>query len=199
MRRRGPLTAAEPDPPPGREQVDARLEALVRDYGQLLRQIIRKFVPPGSGVDPDEIEQEVRIRLWRALERETDLRHAASYIYRVAATATIDAIRRIRARREEQLPRPEDGQHEATPDSEGRFPDQTAIQHELMAAVRASLRELSTDRRRAVSLHLQGFTNLETAELLGWSEPKARNLIYRGLRDLRAALRRRGIDYAPDV
>ena len=36
---------------------------------------------------------------------------------------------------------------------------------------------------------------MEVGRLLGWSESKARNLVYRGLRDLRAALKREGIHH----
>ena len=38
-------------------------------------------------------------------------------------------------------------------------------------------------------------TTDEIADLMGWSEPKARNLVYRGLKDLRKALRDAGIEY----
>jgi hypothetical protein len=31
---------------------------------------------------------------------------------------------------------------------------------------------------------------------MGWSEPKARNLVYRGLKDLRGELRSAGIEYS---
>jgi DNA-directed RNA polymerase specialized sigma24 family protein len=48
------------------------------------------------------------------------------------------------------------------------------------------------DRRRtAVGLHLEGLTTQEIADLLGWSEPKARNLVYRGLNDVRQSLKGR--------
>lgn len=33
---------------------------------------------------------------------------------------------------------------------------------------------------------------------MGWTEPKARNLIYRGLEDLRETLRAEGIEYEID-
>ena len=46
----------------------------------------------------------------------------------------------------------------------------------------------------AVELYLQGMSSHEIADLLDWSEPKARNLIYRGLNDLRKDLRAEGID-----
>ena len=42
---------------------------------------------------------------------------------------------------------------------------------------------------------LRHLTLVEIAELLAWSEAKVRNLVYRGLDDLRDALRREGIDY----
>ena len=35
----------------------------------------------------------------------------------------------------------------------------------------------------------------EIADLLGWSEAKARNLVYRGLSELRKYLREEGIEY----
>jgi DNA-directed RNA polymerase specialized sigma24 family protein len=38
-------------------------------------------------------------------------------------------------------------------------------------------------------------TSDEIADLMGWSRPKARNLVYRGLKDLRGKLRRAGIEY----
>ena len=47
------------------------------------------------------------------------------------------------------------------------------------------------DRRRLLRLHLEGFTTQEIAELNGWTEPKARNLLYRTLGDLREKLRAR--------
>jgi DNA-directed RNA polymerase specialized sigma24 family protein len=38
-------------------------------------------------------------------------------------------------------------------------------------------------------------TTDEIADLMEWSEPKARNLVYRGLKELRGKLRAAGIEY----
>jgi RNA polymerase sigma-70 factor (ECF subfamily) len=54
---------------------------------------------------------------------------------------------------------------------------------------------LTENRRITVGLYLQGMTTEEIGGLLGWSEAKARNLVYRGLKDLRRELRALGIDY----
>jgi DNA-directed RNA polymerase specialized sigma24 family protein len=40
-------------------------------------------------------------------------------------------------------------------------------------------------------------TSAEIGEILGWSEPKARNLVHRGLKDLRRELLVEGIDRRP--
>ena len=128
----------------------------------------------------------------------------ASYIYRVAVTTTIDAVRRVMARREEQLCRDasdEEGNEgrdlriEADPD---QSPYLVAQRQELIEKVEAALAHLSENRRTAVELHLEGMTSQEIADLLDWSEAKARNLTYRGLKDLRKQLRAEGVEYEID-
>src|SRR6185503_14601532 len=89
--------------------VEDRWRILLDQYGRLLRQAIARFRPQRLGVQTDDIEQEARIRLWRALRDERNITDPASYLYRVAATAAIDAVRRVKARREEPLPDPADG------------------------------------------------------------------------------------------
>jgi RNA polymerase sigma-70 factor (ECF subfamily) len=59
---------------------------------------------------------------------------------------------------------------------------------ELGATVHRALALLVESRRAVVRMHLAGYDRLEIAELLGWSEAKTRNLLYRGLGDLRGIL-----------
>lgn len=182
-------------------QAVARLEDLLRRYGFLLRSVISRHCPKDLGIHTGDIEQEARVRLWRALEREKELPDPASYIHRIAVTTTIDAIRRVLARREEQFREPGDDESEATVlkmqlvDDAGNRPDVRMDRQELMAIMAKALATLAADRRRAVELHLQGLTLSEIADLLSWSESRARNLVYRGLDDLRQALRREGVEY----
>jgi len=172
---------------------DCRLAILER-YFALLRGIVGRVCPQNLGLEFDDIEQEARIRMWKALSGEREIRSVASYSHRVAVTTTIDAVRRVKARREEQL----DGADESgrpVASSSTESPEEVAQQRQLLERVEESLRELPENRRRAVRLHLQGFSSVEIADLTGWTEPKSRNLAYRGLRQLRDALRRRGIEY----
>lgn len=179
----------------------AHLEFLLERYSGLLRSLIRRHCPRDLGIQIGDVEQEARLRLWRALAREKEILDPASYIHRIAVTATIDAVRRVRARREDQLRTAgstEDDEMiagEETVIDEAQSPQADAERRELMETIARVVDSLAGNRRRAVELHLQGLTLPEIAMLLGWSEAKVRNLVYRGLDDLRDALRREGIEY----
>jgi RNA polymerase sigma factor (sigma-70 family) len=177
-------------------------EKIVREYGRFLRQTIIRVCPKDLGLQYDEIEQEARLRLWRALESEREIHHLSSYLYRIAVTATLDAVKRVKRKREEQMLLDEDdtednniAPHVLVADP-NQAPDQTAVRRQLVSKVKEAMRKLPDNRRTAVGLHLEGMTTQEIANLLGWSEPKARNLVYRGLSDVRAYLQEAGIEYA---
>jgi RNA polymerase sigma-70 factor (ECF subfamily) len=184
-------------------EAESRLNAILDEYGAFLRRTIAQICPKDLGIHFSDIEQEARLRLWRALQSEREIRNPASYLYRIAMTATLDAVRRIKAKREEQLRLVED-EHEdegatlALIGDPNRSPEAEAGRKQLAGKVRTALARLSDNRRRAVGLYLEGMASQEIATLLGWSEPKARNLLYRGLSDLRAQLRAEGIEYEID-
>jgi RNA polymerase sigma-70 factor (ECF subfamily) len=185
--------------------VEKRFEQIVRDYGRFLRQTIIRVCPKDVGLQYDEIEQEARLRLWRALESEREIQELSSYLYRIAVTTTLDAIKRVKRKREEQMSLAEDGNED---DKEGnsashvlladpkQAPDQALARQQLVNKVKEAMKQLPDNRRTAVGLHLEGLTTQEIADLLGWSEPKARNLVYRGLGDVRAYLQEAGVEYA---
>jgi RNA polymerase sigma-70 factor (ECF subfamily) len=117
---------------------------------------------------------------------------------------TINAIRRAKARREEQLRLAEDVADEDAAEVKPiipaagaeNSPEAQAEREELLRKVEEAMARLPESRRTAVGLHLQGMTTDEIADLMGWTEPKARNLVYRGLKDLRGKLRSAGIKYS---
>jgi RNA polymerase sigma factor (sigma-70 family) len=191
------------DDEPNRSEDDARVGERIAAYGKYIRAAVARLCPRDLGIDVDDVEQEARLRIWKALTGERGVASLSSYIYRVAVTTTIDAIRSARARREEQL-RVDVGAGGDEPgglvlaQDPARSPEQEALLSELEEVVGDALAALAENRRRAVRLHIEGFTSREVADLLGWSEAKARNLIYRGLSDLRAELKARGIDYEAD-
>lgn len=181
-------------------EIEERFNTVVDEFGMLLRRAIIRFCPRDKGLQFDDIEQEARMRLWRALRDEREVTNYASYLYRIAATATIDAMRRIQARHEEQLEllieqRTDDGEIMLAPAPVKDSPERLAESREAVDKVMSAVAKLPEGQRRAVGMYLQGMTSQDVADLMGWSEPKSRNLIYRGLKELRKSLREEGIDY----
>ena len=65
-------------------------------------------------------------------------------------------------------------------------PERILARSQVAFAVSEAVRELPDARRTAVRLYLVGYSRDEIAHTAGWSEAKTRNLIYRGLADLRS-------------
>ncbi len=175
-----------------------RLAFILKSYGTWLRRTLARLCPGDLGIQVDDVEQEVALRLWKALEREVPIDNLTAYLYRIASSATLDAMRKARVRREKDaLPlagEPRDGEEpRAELVDRAASPEQRASQAQLLQQVDSVMATLPEARRRAIRLHWQGFTTAEIGELLGWSEAKARNLLYRGLKALRHGLERKGI------
>ena len=167
-----------------------RLERLLADYGAKVRALVASHGLAQHGIDPDDVEQEVRIRLWRAIERDRSAAFAASYIQRVVASTVIDALRRAQVRAAEPLPE-ESEEGIALPD-ETVGPERSASEDQHVQALRLCLDELPERRRLPIAMHLQGFAQKEIADAIGTSEEAARKLISRGLEELKQRLRERG-------
>ena len=172
----------------------AAIERVLSRFGDVAR---RAGVAHGlQGQDLDEVLQEVRIRLWRADASATGKLDALkpSYVYRAALSAAIDLLRRRRARREESLEGGDAGDDEAS----GVFAVAGSADADLLAsdvgrAVEAALSMVVPSRRAVLRMYLAGYDRQEIAALLRWSEAKTRNLLYRGLDDLRQLLTAKGI------
>jgi RNA polymerase sigma-70 factor (ECF subfamily) len=168
----------------GREGLSAEIEAIVGRSGGLIRTAAFR-----AGLTLGEIDglvQDLRIRLWRALDRQGENRTAlpSSYVYKATMSAAIDFLRRRRVeRRLGSVP------IESVEGSLAAGPGAGSELEPMVEALGRALARLGPDRRVAVRLHLEGKDRVAIAEFTGWSEARTRNLLYRGLTDLRHALR----------
>lgn len=167
----------------------AELEKLLHDYGSKVRALILSQRLSQHGIDPDDIEQEVRIRLWRALERDRNSVFHASYIQRVVLSVVIDAVRRAKVRVAEALPEDDESVSSADIAMVGvARPEHRARDSQYLAVIKSCLDELPANRRTAVMLHLQGYSLDEIATSAGISAEAARKLVSRGLPQLKIRL-----------
>jgi RNA polymerase sigma-70 factor (ECF subfamily) len=166
------------------------LEAVVNKFAGLVRGVGWRHRL--SEAEIHEVMQQVRIRLWQAQGTGEQIsRVSASYVYRTAVSAVLDMMRRRRAQRTEQMISIEDGMvASAIANPEGDLESS-----ELMAQVARAIDTIPLSRRAVVRMYLAGHPREEIADLLGWSEAKTRNLLYRGLGDLRARLTAQGIGW----
>ena len=172
------------------EDPSAALEHVVQRFARFIHQTAGR--DGLSAAEQEEAVQEVRIRLWKALETSENIGTApASYVYRTTVSAVVDFIRRRRARREERLDDPGMVQPLARRSDEA---DARARAGDIERAVERALGTLPSARQAVVRLHLAGYDRFEIADLLGWTEAKTRNHLYRSLELMRTLLKREGMD-----
>ena len=174
---------------PGTDRVSSTIEALITRFRTMVRSVgARRGLVEA---DLDEVMQDVRIRLWQAGEGGKTLEElGSSYLYHVATTAALDLLRRRRARRADDT---EDICERSDLTTHHASPHDTLEARELAAQIDAAIDTLSMDRRVAVRFHLSGYDREDIARMLGWTEARTRNLLYRGLDDLRRRLTDMGI------
>jgi RNA polymerase sigma factor (sigma-70 family) len=187
---------ASPHPDPRLTSISHRLDQLLQRFAARVRVQIESNRLMQQGIDADDVEQEVRIRLWRALERDPNAEFPASYIQKVVATVLVDALRRSQVRPAEALPEPEEGEAEL-PDA-GARPERVAMDAEQIAKLGRCLEALPPRRRRPLQLYLQGYALQELADLNGLTLDAARKLVYRGLEELKQRLAALGMSEYED-
>lgn len=167
--------------PAGRE---SRFEGMVRQYGRLISTVVARVGGQATNLYREDIEQQVLIELWRQVDREQRIDHPSSYLYRAAVRETVRVLKRELSREASALADGAGG---------GDSPFQSLAEKEQADQVEACVAALPTDRQHAVRAHLAGFDVREVMRMHGWPYQKARNLIARGMAELRAALQQRGI------
>jgi RNA polymerase sigma-70 factor (ECF subfamily) len=170
------------------DRLSASLEALVTRFGRMVRRV--GFDHGLSEADVEEVVQEVRIRIWKARPDVVGELQAA-YVHRTAVSAALDIIRR---RRSESRFGDAELADDISVSNDPTLDAQRGLEiAELEAGVAQMVESLAPARRPVVKMYLQGYDREEIAELLGWTEGKTRNLLYRGLADLRSKLAAKGL------
>jgi RNA polymerase sigma factor (sigma-70 family) len=154
---------------------------LVDEHARLMSSAIRR-VCSDRGLIPD-IEQEVRLALWRRVQDGKGIEYPASYVYKVALTTAATLMRR-NSRHGVPVDAATLEARAAGPESAAGL---SAAERKLM--LEQMLAELPREEERALRAYLSGFNHTEVAELFAWTESTARHRIYRTLDKLRARAR----------
>lgn len=170
---------------------EEELESVLRRFSRFIKSHIQKFNLEKFGLDPDDIAQEVRIKIWKVLNDEKVIDNYTSYIRKIVDSSVIDQLRKFKREEGIFLHEKQTRISEQKTDYEADYIRNRHIQEMIGKAVDSLLES----RRKAVKLYLLNMTLEEIAIFFNWSKDKARNLLYRGLADLKKRLKEKGIDY----
>jgi RNA polymerase sigma factor (sigma-70 family) len=160
---------------------------LLDQFAGFIQFHIHKFNVQKFGLDPEDLSQDVRIRIWKLMKSEKTITNYASYIKKIVNSAVIDRLRRWR--REEGVVQEEKSRQIA--EYEIIYHPDVERLDRLKASITEAVEGLIETRRQVVKLYLLNMSVDEISIYLKFSQDKTRNLLYRGLADLKRFLKER--------
>lgn len=160
---------------------------IIDNFAQFIRIQVQKYNLYRYGLDPEDILQDVKIRIWKLIRDEKIISNYASYIKKIVNSSVIDQLRKYR--REEDLFKHEKRIRIA--EMELVYSKEAIRKKNLEEIVGKAVESLIDSRRQVIKLYLLNLSIQEIAGYLNWSQDKTRNLLYRGLADLKDLLKDR--------
>ncbi len=161
-------------------------EALIKKLSLSIQISVQSFNPQKLGIDPEDLAQEIRIKLWKIFKSDKKIQNYSSYIKRVINSIIIDQIRA--SRRYEKI---------IDLEKQRNLQDQgiSNVSIRIRKDVQLAFNSLIESRRKVVRWFLFGLNINEISKILKIDETKTKNLLYRGLNDLKNILKFKGIEY----
>lgn len=173
------------------KRTEEKFEAILARFSPYIRAHIQRFNLQKYGIENDDISQEVRIKIWKVFQSEKKIKNYASYIKKIINSSVIDYLRKLKREKGILIYEKQKNISEIKSIYKAEILDEQKIKE----IIGHSVDSLIESRRKVVRLFLLGMTIEEIAFYFGWSKDKTRNLLYRGLSDLKRLLREKGIIY----
>jgi len=173
------------------EGKQGEFEALLEKFADFIRIHISKFNLPKFGLDPEDISQEIRIKIWKLLNTEKVISNYPSYIKKIVYSSVIDLLRKWK--REEGIFIQEKQRKIA--ETKLDYVADCNKEAQIKEIIAEAINSLIESRRKVVKLFLLDMNIEEISAFYSWSQNKTRNLLYRGLSDLKNVLKDKDVDY----
>lgn len=150
--------------------------------------IVHKKFPDLDGGDREDIEQEVKLKIWRIVSHGKKIDNIKSYLWKVVYTTALDIMetRLDNLSLEDYFESAKSGQA-ASGEVGGH--ESGINKGDLKMVLEKIVDSLPPKRRTILKLHLSGMDFDEMADFLNWTHHKVRHLFYRGLQDLKEKLK----------
>jgi RNA polymerase sigma factor (sigma-70 family) len=158
---------------------------IIHTFAGFIRIHLLKFYPYRYGLDADDLGQEIKIKIWKVFQNEKKITSMASYIKKIVESTVIDQIRKIK--REDNIVSIE--LEKKASELNTKYIDYPTHEKELKEYINRAVESLIETRKKAVKLFLLNMSIEEIAEYYDWSRDKTRNLLYRGLADMKNKIR----------
>ena len=169
---------------------EERLQLFLNHFSDFIRIHTLKYNLFKHGIDPDDIIQDIRIKLWKLISSEKKVNNYPSYIKKIVNSSVIDQLRKFR--RDEKIVLYE--KNKCISESELNYSPEFIRLKNLEDTLNKAINMLKSSRRQVVKLYLLNLNVKEIASYLNWTISKTRNLLYRGLQDLKYILAKMGVD-----
>lgn len=166
-----------------------RTKQFLEDMSASIRNIIAAAFPRLTREQKEDVDHEVKLKIWRMVSRGKKIANLRSYLWRVVYTTALDVLEEklkkyswddiVESGREELLNTPNLSPADCNPKN-----------NELKMLIEKAVESLPERRKKVLQLHLTGMDLKEMARVLEWSEHQVRHLLYRGLSDLKEKLKK---------
>jgi len=164
-----------------------KIERFLEKASSSIRNIIYANVPNTSPEEREDIEQEVKLKIWRKIAKGEEIENLRSYLWRVVQTTALDIIAaRMENRTDEELQVLLDRSHFERLKRE--TPEICWQIEELKMSIREAVNLLPERRKIVLQLWLLDMNIEKIAAALGWRDNQVRHLLYRGIDELKAML-----------
>ena len=158
-----------------------------------IRNIILSSFPNLTPQEKEEVDLEVKLKLWRKVARGKKIDNLRSYLWRVVYTTALDLI----AERKDYLPIDNvlrSAQGDEKMPVELTAPDHSSEAQKYGLQLEEAVASLQERRKAVAKLYLAGEGIPAIAASLGWRENQVRHLLYRGLADIKKKMIMEAVD-----
>jgi len=174
-----------------RQDKEKEFQKIIDDFSSYIRSLVHKYNLDKLGLEAEDLIQEIRLKVWKIIDDEKNISNPASYLRKVVESAVIDQIRRIR--KEEEVFASE--KRKLISEIEPRSNTYNHQIGSLKEYILKAADQLMDSRKTVVKLYLLNMSLSEISTYLNYSHAKTRNLLYRGLSDLKTILKEKGLNY----
>ena len=170
--------------------IEEKIIDTINRFSGVIRHIILKNLYNSDNIDIEDIEQEVKIRIFKFFRKGKKVDNLASYINRIAYTICIDELRKMRKQFSTHKMESQDKVYclykQIYDKGQDKVSPELIVQDkELRSFMAEAISSLSQNRQQVLCLYANGFSIEEIGELCNWDKEKVRHLFYRGIDDMR--------------